>query len=352
VLALSALPSLRRPHNIRRLLVLDGLLVAGILVLGTAGMLDPGLADGVPEPGDPLALAALAVACAFYLLLFYRASRTYLLTRRRGDLAVAVGIVWLLAAVPPALLLTYRELGWWLGHLFELVGIVLVAIPVAIDLRRAAQSRTLSGDLSAAELIAQEEAFLGPRVRALTLRLAEKDCSTEEHTRRVALRAVQVGEELGLPAHRLRDLAIGGLLHDIGKLTVPDAILKKPGALTDEEFAVIKRHPEWGRMLLGELGGFGESVRRLVLDHHERLAGDGYPRGLEAGELQLDTRILTVCDVYDALISPRVYRDPWTHEQAIALLREQTGDAFDARCVAALERVLARERNDSLAVAV
>jgi two-component system response regulator RpfG len=115
---------------------------------------------------------------------------------------------------------------------------------------------------------------------------------------------------------------------------------------------VVKRHPEWGRKLLGELGGFADTVRRLVLDHHERLAGGGYPRGIASGELQLDVRILTVCDVYDALISPRVYRDAWTHEQAIALLREQTGEVFDHRCVAALERVLARERNEQLAVAV
>ena len=89
-----------------------------------------------------------------------------------------------------------------------------------------------------------------------------------------------------------------------------------------------------------------------MLDHHERLDGGGYPRGIEAGQLQLDTRILTVCDVYDALISPRVYRDAWTHEQAIALLREQTGEAFDHRCVSALELVLAREREGRLAVAV
>jgi hypothetical protein len=352
VLALSALPALRRPRNIRRLLVLEGLLVVAILALGTAGMLDPHLADDVPKPGDPLALAALGVAVAFYLLLLFRAMRTFLLTRRRLDLMAGIGIVWLTAAVPPALLLTYQDLGWWLGHLFELTGIVLVAIPVATDLRRTAESRPLSGDLSAAELVAKEEAYLGSRVRALTMKLADKDGSTEEHTRRVALRAVQVGEELGLPAYRLRDLAIGGLLHDIGKLTVPDEILKKPGALTDEEFDVVKRHPEWGRKLLGELGGFAEPVGRLVLDHHERLDGAGYPRGLSAGELHLDTRILTVCDVYDALISPRVYREAWSHEQAIALLRDQTGPAFDRRCVAALERVLAREHGGGLAVAV
>jgi HD-GYP domain-containing protein (c-di-GMP phosphodiesterase class II) len=104
--------------------------------------------------------------------------------------------------------------------------------------------------------------------------------------------------------------------------------------------------------LLGELGGFDDTIRRPVLDHHERLAGDGYPRGLEACEVHLDTRILTVCEVYDALISPRVYREAWSHEQAIALLREEAGSAFDPRCVAALERVLARERETELALAV
>jgi len=315
-------------------------------------MLRPSLLSNNPKPGDSVALAALAVAVVFYGVLLLRAQRTYRLTRRSSDLGVVVGLVWLMAAVPPAMLLTWSELGWWLGHLLELSGIVAVGVQVALDLRRSAQSRPLSGDLRAAELVAQEEAFLGARVRALTRHLAEKDVSTEEHTRRVALRAVQVGEELGLPPHRLRQLAIGGLLHDIGKLRVPDPILKKPGPLTDDEFAVIKRHPEWGRKLLGELGGFAETVRRLVLDHHERLAGDGYPRGIEAGELQLDTRILTVCDVYDALISPRVYREAWTHEQAIALLRKETGEAFDHRCVTALERVLAREREGALAVAV
>src|SRR5206468_2856536 len=172
-------------------------------------------------------------------------------------------------------------------------------------LHRSAQSRSLVGDLRAGELVAQEEAFLGARVRALTQLLADKDESTEEHTRRVALLAVQVGEELGLPPGRLRGLAIGGLLHDIGKLSVPERILKKPA---------IKRHPERGVKLLRELGGFALPVHELVHSHHERLDGQGYPRGLSESELGLDTRILTVCDVYDALVSPRVYREAWSHE--------------------------------------
>jgi putative nucleotidyltransferase with HDIG domain len=165
------------------------------------------------------------------------------------------------------------------------------------------------------------------------LRLAEKDVSTEEHTRRVASLTVEIGERLGLSAPRLRALATGALLHDIGKLSIPDEILGKPGPLSDEEYGEIKLHAERGRNLLTELGGFDDGVKRLVAEHHERLDGSGYPHGLRAEELDLETRILAVCDVYDALVSPRVYRDAWSYQEAIEILR---GDGFDQRCVAAL----------------
>jgi len=99
-----------------------------------------------------------------------------------------------------------------------------------------------------------------------------------------------------------------------------------------------------GYKLLRELGGFNSSAQELVHNHHERLDGKGYPRGLDASSIGLDTRILTVCDVYDALVSTRVYRAAWSHEAALALLRDESGSAFDERCVAALERVLGREQ--------
>jgi putative nucleotidyltransferase with HDIG domain len=344
VLALSALPSLRRPTNLRALLVLDACAVMAVAGLGVVGMAFPSVVPSVPEPASPAAIVALAVGVFLFAVLVLRTLKTYLLTHRAADLAVVVGVAWLTAALPPALLLSYMDLGWWFGHFFELAGILVVGVVVAIDLARSAQSRSLVGDLRAGELVAEEEAFLGARVRALTRLLADKDESTEEHTRRVALRAVQVGEELGLPPGRLRALAIGGLLHDIGKLSVPERILKKPAALDEDEFAAIKRHPDRGVKLLRELGGFAAAVHELVHSHHERLDGKGYPRGLGECDLTLDTRILTVCDVYDALVSARVYRDAWSHEAALGLLRDETGTAFDSRCVAALEAVLDRER--------
>jgi HD-GYP domain-containing protein (c-di-GMP phosphodiesterase class II) len=348
ILALTALPLVRRRGAVRPLLALEALLLAVVLGLGASALVAPGLVPPVPAPNSPEALAALAAGLLFFLVLASRALRTHLLTHRWEDLVVAVGVAWLATALVPALTQTYVDIGWWLGHGFELVGLVLVAVPVWLDLRHAQPSRPLVGDLRGSELVASEERFLGAQVRALVQRLAEKDAYTEEHTRRVALRAVQVGEALGYPATRLRELAIGGLLHDIGKLSVPDAILAKPGALDEMERRVIAKHPVWGVRLLGELGGFSDSVHRLVRDHHERLDGSGYPSGLRENDLDLGARILAVCDVYDALISPRVYRGPWNHEEALRHLREHAGTGFDRRCVETLERVLESERARAL----
>ena len=343
VLVFSVLPLPRVLRNVLPFLVAEAALLLMVLALGVSALVWPSLLPPVPAPGGRDALVLLAVGMLAFALVTWRAIRTFLLTRRVLDLAVAVGLVWLATALVPALTMDYRYLGWWIGHEVELDGILVIGVAVAIDLARAAQSRPLSGDLTAAELVASEDLFLGSQVRALTVTLAEKDEYTERHTRRVALRAVQVGDELGLSRSRLRTLAIGGLVHDIGKLAIPDSILKKPGPLDDDEYATVKEHAERGYRLLTELGGFSEAVRNLVRDHHERLDGQGYPRGLMAGQLTLDARILAVCDVYDALISKRVYREAWSEENAIDYLRAETGTAFDERCVEALARVIGRE---------
>jgi HD-GYP domain-containing protein (c-di-GMP phosphodiesterase class II) len=340
VLALCALPRFATARAIPWVIALQTALAAGVVGLAVVGALRPALVPSVPAPKSSAALALFAVGLCFYGALGIRAAHTFLLTRRGADLAVVFGLALLAASLYGALVLTFMDLGWWLGHLFELIGIAVVGGSVAYDLHRGRRSRPLVGDLRASEIVLAEEAFLGARVRALMVRLAEKDTSTEEHTRRVASLAVAIGEHLGLSPARLRSLAIGGLLHDIGKLSVPEAILAKPGPLDHDELAVVRQHPERGRELLAELGGFDDTVKRLVLDHHERLDGRGYPRGLRGGELELETRILAVCDVYDALVSPRVYRGAWLVEQALALLDEGAGTTFDERCIDGLVRVL------------
>jgi HD-GYP domain-containing protein (c-di-GMP phosphodiesterase class II) len=351
LLALSAAPSLRGPRRVRQALALQAGLVLLIATLGVTSMVEPKLVPIVPAPASPPAIALLVGGMTFFALVAFRAAGTFALTRRRADLLVVVGTVWLGFALVPQLTLSPTTLALYIGHAFELLGVALVGIPVALDLRRGVASRPLVGDLRAVELVAEEEAFLGARIRRLMHDLAAKDASTELHTRRVALCAVRIGEELGLSPARLRELALGGLLHDIGKLAVPTEILRKPAKLTDEEFAAIRRHPQAGADLLDALGGFSDDVRRLVLDHHERLDGRGYPRGLTAGDLDLETRIMAVSDVYDALVSDRVYRAAWTPERALDLLRDGVGTEFDADCVAALERTLGVETAPAPAVA-
>ncbi len=289
-----------------------------------------------------MALAAVPLG-----LLAWRAARTYLLTRRVSDLVVTEGVIWLIGAQFGLLNFSMADCAWWTAHLLEVAGIGMVGIPVALDLRHAVGSRPLVGDLRALDLVRNEEAFLGGRVRAILTRLGEKDPSTEGHTRRVATLAVAIGERLGLPEGRLRQLALGGLLHDVGKLSVPNAILNKPGRLTDEEFTEIRRHPGAGRELLSELGGFSPLVLELVESHHERLDGAGYPNRVPAGELDLAVRILTVADVYDALTADRVYREAWPSERAIGLLEGDSGSAFDPDCVAALRELVAAERPEA-----
>jgi HD-GYP domain-containing protein (c-di-GMP phosphodiesterase class II) len=341
VMALSALPQFASARAIPRVIAIEVTLAVAIVVLSTVGAVDPSLVPGVPSPKSVPALVLFAVGLCVYGALAVRAMNTFLLTRRAADFAVVVGVVLLACGLYGALILSFVDLGWWLGHIFEFVGIAVVGASLVFDLRRGRRSRALVGDLRAAEIVASEEAYLGSRVRALMVRLAEKDTSTEEHTRRVAGLAVEIGEQLGLSPSRLRSLAIGGLLHDIGKLSIAASILQKPGPLDDFEYSLVKMHPDRGRELLSELGGFDDGVRRLVLDHHERLDGTGYPRGIRGDDLDLGTRILSVCDVYDALVSPRVYRAAWTRDQALELLRGESGTAFDARCVTALETVLA-----------
>ena len=121
----------------------------------------------------------------------------------------------------------------------------------------------------------------------------------------------------------------------MGKLAVPNEILQKPGALTDEEFDVIKSHPEVGSELVRELG-FSKQVARLVFDHHERLDGSGYPRGLGAPDLDIETRILAVCDVFDALLVEAGVPRGVAARGRPGLLSKESGTKFDAACVDAL----------------
>ena len=176
---------------------------------------------------------------------------------------------------------------------------------------------------------------------ALALTIEARDPMTNGHCERLARYAVQLGRTLGLPAEDLEALHRGGYLHDVGKIGVPDAVLLKPGPLTAEEFALMKRHPEIGDSLCAPLQSL-RRVRPIVLGHHERLDGSGYPGGLKGDQVPLLAQIVGIVDVFDALTSKRAYRAAWSTEDAVRYMQEDVAKGrFHRRHVEAFLDTLA-----------
>ena len=173
-----------------------------------------------------------------------------------------------------------------------------------------------------------------PRTKQLLDGLGRHSRDVLDHGVDVAVLSIRMADALGLDDLRLRRLARAALLHDIGKQHVPVEILAKPGKLTPEEWEIIQRHPMTGHRMLVDAGLMVEA--RIVLHHHERIDGGGYPAGLSGEEIPLESRILAVADSYDAMTSERPYRKAMTPEAAIAELREVSGKQVDADCVEAL----------------
>jgi HD-GYP domain-containing protein (c-di-GMP phosphodiesterase class II) len=161
-----------------------------------------------------------------------------------------------------------------------------------------------------------------------------KDRESLGHNRRVAQLCVQIGRQLAMTATELRVLARAGLLHDIGKLAIPDQILDKHSALDAAEWTLMKSHPELGLSILGQ----GRSRREMlaVLYHHERLDGSGYPYGLGSASIPIEARIVAVADTYDALTSDRPYRKACTPNEARQVVLEEAGRRLDATVVSAM----------------
>jgi putative nucleotidyltransferase with HDIG domain len=176
-------------------------------------------------------------------------------------------------------------------------------------------------------------------IRALTSAIDARDPYTMGHSVRVGQLAMMLGRELGMEDKRLARLEVGGYLHDIGKIGIRDAVLLKPGKLTPEERTIIEDHPKIGIAIL-EAVDLPEEVVRFVQDHHERLDGSGYPRGLRDDEVSIQARIAAVADMYDAVTSERPYRSPMTPGEAVDLLRSEIGRFLDPRVVVAMSSVV------------
>jgi len=159
-----------------------------------------------------------------------------------------------------------------------------------------------------------------------------KDLNTGVHSTRLAEWGMRVGQELGLEESELQNLEVAGLLHDIGKVGIPDAILKKPARLDADEYALMKKHPEYGWAVLRMLPGF-ERAALDILHHHENFDGTGYPAGLRELEIPVVSRIVSVIDAFDAMVSSRPYRVGLPHQEAVRRLIESSGTQFDPAVV-------------------
>jgi putative nucleotidyltransferase with HDIG domain len=167
---------------------------------------------------------------------------------------------------------------------------------------------------------------------------------TSGHSKRVALYSDMIAEELGMEANRKRWLVRGALLHDIGKLGISNEILDKAGKLDEEEWQAMRNHPVLGQHILSRIDAFS-GIATIAMNHHEKLNGKGYPNGIGADELDLETRIVTVADIFDALSADRPYRAAMPTSKALSIMREEVGTALDVDCFDALASAIGRLEN-------
>ena len=182
---------------------------------------------------------------------------------------------------------------------------------------------------------------------ALMAALDARDRETEGHSTRVGNIACRIGREIGLAADQIAVLRRGALLHDIGKIGVSDNILHKPGPLTNDEWRIMRQHPEIGARIVRDIPFLAETMP-VIRYHHERWNGSGYPLGLEAEEIPITARIFAVADVFDALTSIRPYRKTSSEEEAFSYLRENSGILFDPQIVDVFEKLLKAEEVERL----
>ena len=214
-----------------------------------------------------------------------------------------------------------------------LAALITLAAPVAIV--QTATNRWMREQHARVE---EAQSGFNATLISLSKAIDLRDKDTEGHCRRVVDYSLLMGRHLKFSDEELVRLSHGALLHDIGKIGVSDTILLKPGPLTDEEWAVMRTHPELGFMMVADVRQL-ERAREIILNHHERFDGKGYPHGLSGEGIPLGARVFTIADSFDAMVSDRPYRKGMSLAEARAEVRRCSGTQFDPTCVAAFDKI-------------
>jgi putative nucleotidyltransferase with HDIG domain len=268
--------------------------------------------------------------------------RRWQLARDRVQLALVLASILGAEALLSLQLGTLWRLSWWDYHALLLTGFSAAVVAVFAEYRR---SRTIEGALTTIFLTDPLDHIARgypEALKALVAAVEAKDVYTHGHSARVAEWSVRIGLRMGLKPAELRRLAQGALLHDIGKIGVPDQILNKPGPLDDEEWFWIKQHPIMGAEIVRQARSLHQTIP-AIRHHHERLDGQGYPDQLEGQDIPLEARIVAVADVWDAIRSDRAYRPGWPVDQALDHMIAGRGFHFDPQCLDAFLAVLAEQ---------
>jgi putative nucleotidyltransferase with HDIG domain len=220
-------------------------------------------------------------------------------------------------------------LSLWVVLILSIYNIRKSLVPLEILKKGTCQmADQVAVSLSNATLMEELDQLGWGAINALARTVDAKSSWTAGHSIRVTEMALKIGSELGISSKKLEDLHRAALLHDIGKVGIPLSVLDKPGALNDDEFAMIKKHPTIGARILEPIESYADIIP-IVLQHHERFDGKGYPGGISGNEIDIGARILSVADVYDALVSDRPYRKGWSVENVIDYIRRESGSQFD-----------------------
>ena len=303
-----------------------------VIAVNIMALNDPRLVEFIPVDQAPLRYFVGGITLLAASIAGGRYWQSYRYSRFPFQLSIAYVGGWI--AVSQIIITTGQTffLSWWLYHFLLLCAMIVTVAGLVTQYRRGDSiARSILG-LFSADPQERLQSGISPSARALIEATEARDPYIAGHSVRVASGAFELGSALRLPPEDLRALVQGGVMHDVGKLQVPDEILNKPGPLSPEERKQIESHTEAGYELCARLGFMAPELA-VIRSHHERIDGKGYPDGIAGGQIPLYVQILSVVDVYDALTTARAYRPAWSEAEALNYLKENRRTQFEARLV-------------------